>query len=78
LLSTWRNFELPRILMWGRIGIQPLTTPMFNLLTIILLFSLAGRLMDFSHILTLSQRVTVGNIVVEEKIYRDTAFPDPA
>lgn len=51
---------------------------MFNLLTIILLFSLAGRLMDFSHILTLSQRVTVGNIVVEEKIYRDTAFPDPA
>lgn len=49
-----------------------------RLVTITLLFSLTTAcLMDFTHTLASSQRVTVGAVVVEEKIYRADAFPDP-
>lgn len=50
---------------------------MFKVVTITLVFSLTACLMDFTHTLASSQRVTVGDIVVEEKIYREDAFPDP-
>ena len=50
---------------------------MFKVVTIMLLFSLTACLMDFTHTLASSQRVTVGDVVVEEKIYREDAFPDP-
>ena len=51
---------------------------MFKVVTIALVFSfsLTACLMDFTHTLASSQRVTVGDVVVEEKIYREDAFPD--